>query len=53
MALTAAAAPAEIDRIRDRITYLELNVNPEFMQRFSASKFLPHTDLGRFPSAKG
>ena len=50
MALTAAAAPAEIDRIRDRITYLELNVNPEFMQRFSAAKFLPHTDLGRFPS---
>ena len=52
MALTAAAAPAEIDRIRDRITYLELNVNPEFMQRFSAAKFLPHTDVGRFPSVR-
>ena len=43
----------EIDRIRDRITYLELNVNQDFMNRFSAAKFLPHTDVGRFPSAKG
>jgi uncharacterized 2Fe-2S/4Fe-4S cluster protein (DUF4445 family) len=42
----------EIDRIRDRITYMELNVNQEFMNRFSAAKFLPHTDTGRFPSAK-
>jgi uncharacterized 2Fe-2S/4Fe-4S cluster protein (DUF4445 family) len=39
-----------IDTIRDRITYVELNVNQDFMQRFSAAKFLPHTDLGRFPS---
>ena len=42
----------EIDRIRDRITYMELNVNQEFMNRFSAAKFLPHTDIGRFPSVK-
>ena len=41
----------EIDSIRDRITYLELNVNQDFMNRFSAAKFLPHTDLSRFPSA--
>jgi uncharacterized 2Fe-2S/4Fe-4S cluster protein (DUF4445 family) len=39
-----------IDRIRDRITYMELNVNQEFMNRFSAAKFLPHTDTDRFPS---
>jgi hypothetical protein len=25
-------------------------VNQEFMQRFSAARFLPHTDVGRFPS---
>lgn len=43
---------AEIDAIRDRITYLELNVNQDFMNRFSAAKFLPHTDLERFPSVK-
>jgi len=40
-----------MDRIRDRITYLELNVNQDFMNRFSAAKFLPHTNLALFPSA--
>ncbi len=39
-----------INRIRDGITYLELNVNQDFMNRFSAAKFLPHTDRSRFPS---
>ena len=51
MVLTAESAVDEIDRIRDRITYLELNVNQDFMNRFSAAKFIPHTDVGRFPSA--
>jgi uncharacterized 2Fe-2S/4Fe-4S cluster protein (DUF4445 family) len=50
LALISATAIEEIDRIRDRITYLELNVNADFMNRFSAAKFLPHTDTGRFPS---
>jgi uncharacterized 2Fe-2S/4Fe-4S cluster protein (DUF4445 family) len=50
LALTSEPARDEIDRIRDRITYLELNVNPDFMNRFSAAKFLPHTDAARFPS---
>jgi uncharacterized 2Fe-2S/4Fe-4S cluster protein (DUF4445 family) len=42
----------EIDQIRDRITYLELNVNQDFMNRFSAAKFLPHTNPKLFPSVK-
>jgi uncharacterized 2Fe-2S/4Fe-4S cluster protein (DUF4445 family) len=50
LALTSADAIDEIDRIRDRITYLELNVNQDFMNRFSAAKFLPHTEAERFPS---
>lgn len=49
-ALKNPGALEEIDAIRDRITYLELNVNQEFMNRFSAAKFLPHTDRSRFPS---
>ncbi len=40
----------EIDRIRDSITYMELNVNQDFMNRFSAAKFLPHTNASLFPS---
>ena len=50
MALTDPGTVAAIDRIRDRITYMELNVNQEFMNRFSAARFLPHTDRARFPS---
>lgn len=52
MALTAGGSLEEVDTIRDHITYLELNVNQEFMTRFSAARFLPHTDLSRFPSVK-
>jgi len=52
LALTSAGSLAEIDRIRDRITYLELNVNQEFMNRFSAAKFIPHTDKTLFPSVE-
>ncbi len=42
----------EIDQIRNRITYLELNVNQDFMNRFSAARFLPHTNTKLFPSVK-
>jgi len=52
-ALTSAGCLEEIDAIRERITYLELNVNQDFMNRFSAAKFLPHTDSARFPSVNG
>jgi uncharacterized 2Fe-2S/4Fe-4S cluster protein (DUF4445 family) len=41
-----------VNRIRDGITYMELNVNQDFMNRFSAAKFLPHTDTSRFPSVR-
>jgi len=40
----------EIDAIRNSITYIELNVNQDFMNRFSAARFIPHTDLSLFPS---
>ncbi len=50
LALTSVDFLEEIDSIRDRITYLELNVNQDFMNRFSAAKFLPHTNASLFPS---
>jgi uncharacterized 2Fe-2S/4Fe-4S cluster protein (DUF4445 family) len=52
LALTSMGSLTEIERIRDRITYLELNVNQEFMNRFSAAKFIPHTNAALFPSVK-
>ncbi len=42
----------EIDAIRNSITYIELNVNQDFMNRFSAARFIPHTNLSLFPSLK-
>jgi uncharacterized 2Fe-2S/4Fe-4S cluster protein (DUF4445 family) len=52
MALLSGRVREEISHIRDRITYMELNVNQEFMLLFSAAKFLPHTDRSLFPSVK-
>ncbi len=36
--------------ITRKITYLELNVNQDFMIRFSGSRVIPHTDISLFPS---
>ena len=52
MALLCLKARNDIERIRARITYVELNVNQEFMNNFSAAKFIPHTDRSLFPSVK-
>jgi uncharacterized 2Fe-2S/4Fe-4S cluster protein (DUF4445 family) len=52
LALTSRDLPEEIERLRNSVTYLELNVNQEFMNRFSAAKFIPHTDASRFPSVE-
>jgi uncharacterized 2Fe-2S/4Fe-4S cluster protein (DUF4445 family) len=35
-----------------RMTYLELNTNPAYMNQYTAALFLPHTDIERFPSVK-
>ena len=48
--LATPALAEELGPLRDSLTYLELNVNQEFMNRFSAAKFLPHTDMNRFPT---
>jgi len=53
LALLSASARDEIYKIRDGITYVELNVNQEFMNLFSAAKFIPHTDRSLFPSVGG
>jgi uncharacterized 2Fe-2S/4Fe-4S cluster protein (DUF4445 family) len=52
LALTNSSCIDEITEIRDRITYVELNVNHDFMNRFSAAKFFPHTDPSLFPSVQ-
>ncbi len=48
--LTDVEAFDRVMGIREGITYIELNVNQEFMNMFSGAKFYPHTDRSRFPS---
>ncbi len=50
LALVSEDARREVLEIWRKLTYLEMNVNQELMNRFSAARFLPHTDRSRFPS---
>lgn len=51
--LTDTTAFDRVMAVRETITYIELNVNQEFMNMFSGAKFYPHTDRSRFPSVPG
>ena len=50
--LLSARALGEIERIGRAMTYVEMNESREFMAAFTAARFLPHTDLDRFPSVR-
>ena len=50
LALLSQQARDEVNEIWGKLTYLEMNVNQELMNRFSAARFIPHTDRKRFPS---
>lgn len=40
------------DQTASRMTYLELNTDPTYMDRYTAALFVPHTDAERFPSVE-
>jgi len=40
------------ERIAEGMTYFDLMGHPGYMEEFIRAKFLPHTDLSLFPSAK-
>jgi uncharacterized 2Fe-2S/4Fe-4S cluster protein (DUF4445 family) len=40
------------DELARKITYLELSVDPAYMDEYMAALFFPHTDLKRFPSLR-
>jgi uncharacterized 2Fe-2S/4Fe-4S cluster protein (DUF4445 family) len=50
--LLSADALERIEEIGRRMTYVEMNESREFMAAFTAARFLPHTDLDRFPSVR-
>jgi uncharacterized 2Fe-2S/4Fe-4S cluster protein (DUF4445 family) len=41
-----------LDEIAHRIAYIELNAEPAFMDEYTSSAFLPHTDLSLFPQVQ-
>lgn len=41
-----------VQNIAKQMTYIELNTEPSYMNEFTGSLFLPHTDMDLFPSVK-
>jgi len=52
MCLLSQEAMRKAEKIAGRMTYIDLSTNPEFMNNYTASLFLPHTDIDLFPSVK-
>ena len=40
------------NEIAEKMTYIELNTEPSYMNEYTGSLFLPHTDMRLFPSIK-
>ncbi len=49
MALLDRKTRKVLDEIAEKIGYIELNAEPSFMDEYTRSAFLPHTDLSLFP----
>jgi uncharacterized 2Fe-2S/4Fe-4S cluster protein (DUF4445 family) len=43
---------AEAEDVASKMTYVELSVSGRYMDEYMSAMFLPHTDLGRFPSVE-
>ena len=41
-----------VDMASEKMTYIELNIEPGYMNEYSASLFLPHTNMKLFPSVE-
>ena len=52
MSLLSRDALAKTHGIAKGITYIDLSSEPAYMDEYIASLFFPHTDIGRFPSAR-
>ncbi len=52
MALLSDDFRKEALQISKNMTYLDFSSNPQFMDEFISSLFLPHTNIDAFPSVK-
>ena len=50
MALLSREHRRRLAEIAARITYVDLSSNPRYMDSYVKALFLPHTDLGQFPT---
>jgi uncharacterized 2Fe-2S/4Fe-4S cluster protein (DUF4445 family) len=41
-----------VQAVAGKMTYVELNAEPGYMNEYTGSLFLPHTDIGLFPSVE-
>jgi uncharacterized 2Fe-2S/4Fe-4S cluster protein (DUF4445 family) len=41
-----------LDTIAAKMTYIELNAEPGYMNEYTGALFFPHTDIGLFPTVK-
>jgi uncharacterized 2Fe-2S/4Fe-4S cluster protein (DUF4445 family) len=49
-ALLSQQARGRVADIAQRMTYIELSADNTFYEAFMSAMFLPHTDMGRFPT---
>ncbi|WP_102398952.1 corrinoid activation/regeneration protein AcsV [Haloimpatiens massiliensis] len=52
LTIMSKEAKKKLEEISSGITYLELSVEPGYMDEFVSACFLPHTDIDRFPTVK-
>ena len=52
MALLSEFHRKEAVEICDKMTYIDFSSNNRFMEEFTSAMFIPHTNLGDFPSVK-
>jgi len=53
LALMSQEARDEALELGQKMTYLELSVGTTFMEEYVSAMFIPHTDMGLFPSVTG
>ncbi|MBI4830456.1 MAG: DUF4445 domain-containing protein [Candidatus Lindowbacteria bacterium] len=50
LAILSRDAFSELENIAQKMTYIDLSSNRQFMEEYSSAMFLPHTNLELFPS---
>lgn len=52
LTLMSEDARCKLEEVANHMTYVELSVEPGYMDQFISACFLPHTDIEKFPSVE-